>query len=119
MDGRARWFMRVSAYAATLIQTTRTPSQHGLESYAEALAFGGSPRASINLIIGARALAFIRGRQYVLPQDVAEILPDVLRHRLVLSYAGIAAGVTPETIIAALLERYPPPRLDLGDRHVA
>jgi MoxR-like ATPase len=109
----------IIAYAATLINATRKPAEHGLGKIAPTLLFGGSPRASINLIIGARALAFIRGRQYVLPQDVAEILPDVLRHRLVLSYEGIAAGVTPETIIAALLERYPPPRLDLGDRHVA
>jgi MoxR-like ATPase len=63
-------------------------------------------------------LALLRGRQYVLPLDVADLLPDVLRHRLVLSYDGIAQDVTPDAIIAALLERYPPPRLDLGDRHV-
>ncbi len=110
---------RVSAYAATLIQATRKPLEHGLEAYAEALAFGGSPRASINLVVGARALAFIRGRQYVLPRDVADLVPEVLRHRLVLSYEGIADGVTAETIIAALLQHYPPPRIDLGDRDVA
>jgi len=110
---------RVTAYAAMLVTATRTPASHGLEALAPFIQFGGSPRASINLILGARALAFIRGRQYALPQDVADLLPDVLRHRLVLSYDGIAAGITPETIIAAVLERYPPPRIDLGDHHVA
>lgn len=109
----------VTAYAATVIQATRKPQEHGLQQIAAALQFGGSPRASINLIVGARALAFIRGRQYVLPQDVADLVPDVLRHRLVLSYEGIANGTTPEAIIDALLQRYQPPRLDLGDRHVA
>jgi MoxR-like ATPase len=109
----------VTAYAATLIQATRKPSEHGLGHLAQALAFGGSPRASINLVVGARALAVLRGRQYVLPRDVADLLPDVLQHRLVLSYDGIASSIAPDTIIAAVLERYPPPRLDLGDRHVA
>jgi len=71
------------------------------------------------LILGARALAFLRGRQYALPQDVAEIAPDVIRHRLVLTYAGIASGVTSETILAALLGRFPPPRIDLGDRYAS
>ncbi len=109
----------VMAYAATLINVTRKPAENGLETFAPAIQFGGSPRASINLVIGARALAYIRGRQYALPRDVAELAPDVLRHRLVLSYEGIAAGITPDDITTALLERYPPPRLDLGDRYAA
>jgi len=109
----------VTAYAAALVNATRHPAQCGLPDFAAAIQFGASPRASINLILGARALAFIRGRQYALPQDVADLVPDVMRHRLVLSYDGIAAGVTPDTILTTLLERYPPPRLDLGDRHVA
>ncbi len=109
----------VMAYAATLVNASRKPSEHGLERLAPAIHFGASPRASINLIVAARALAFIRGRQYILPRDVAELLPDVMRHRLILTYAGVAGDLTPDNIIAALLERYPPPRLDLGDRHVA
>ena len=109
----------VTAYAARLVDATRRPAEHGLGQFAGALQFGGSPRASINLVAGARALAFIRGRTYALPLDVADLAPDVLRHRLVLSYDGIAAGVTPERIVAALLERLPPPRMDLADRHVA
>jgi MoxR-like ATPase len=109
---------RVMAYAATLVTATRDPRAHGLPALAEAIQFGGSPRASINLVLAARALAYIRGRQYALPRDAADLLADVLRHRLVLSYDGIASGITPDTIIAAILERYPPPRIDLGDRYV-
>jgi MoxR-like ATPase len=109
---------RVTAYAATLVTATRKPAEHGLEQHTGSIMFGASPRASIGLIVGARALAFIRGRQYVLPHDVADLLPDVLRHRLVLSYDGIANGITPDDLIAAVLKRYPPMRMDLGDRHV-
>ena len=110
---------RVIAYAATLVTATRTPGEHGLPALAPAVQFGGSPRASINLILGARALALLRGREYALPKDVADLFPDVLRHRLVLSYEGIANGVTPEAVVGAILDRYPPPRIDLGDRDAA
>jgi MoxR-like ATPase len=109
----------VAAYAATLVAATRYPAAHGLEELASAISFGASPRASINLVTGARALAFMRGRNYALPQDVAEIAPEVLRHRLVLSYDGIASGQTSETIGARILERYPPPWMSLGDRRVS
>ncbi len=110
---------RVIEYAVTVVEASRRPNEHGLESIAPAIMFGGSPRASINLIAGARALAFIRGRDYILPQDVAELARDVLRHRLILTYEGIAAGITPDRIVSHLLDRYPPPRMDLGDRYVA
>jgi MoxR-like ATPase len=106
-------------YASTLVSATRTPATSGLPEFAEAISYGGSPRASIHLVAAARALAFIRGRNYVLAHDVADVAPEVLRHRLILSYEGIADGVSPETILARLLERYPPPRLDLGDRHAS
>jgi MoxR-like ATPase len=106
----------VVGYAATLTTATRQPASMGLGEFAPAIAFGGSPRASINLVAAARALAFIRGRTYVLPRDVADVAPEVFRHRLVLTYEGIASGVSPEAIVAALLERHPPPRMDLGDR---
>jgi MoxR-like ATPase len=120
-DAVARVYVdpRVIAYAATLISATRKPADHGLAQLGKSIQFAASRRASINLILGARALAFLRGRQYALPQDVAEIAPDVIRHRLVLSYAGIASGVTSETILAALLGRFPPPRIDLGDRYAS
>jgi MoxR-like ATPase len=109
----------VVAYAARLVAATRRPAEHGLESLAGAIAYGGSPRASINAVLAARALAFARGRRYALPSDVAELIPDVLRHRLVLSYDGLAAGVTAEAAIAAVLEKYPPPHMNLVARDVA
>jgi MoxR-like ATPase len=114
---------RVIAYAAKLVTATRDLAGHGLPRLAPAVQFGGSPRASINLVLGARALALVRGRQYALPRDVAELLPDVLRHRLILSYEGIADGVTPDAVVQALLERFPPPRIEMtgaqDDRVVA
>jgi MoxR-like ATPase len=105
---------RVTAYAAKLVTASRALGSHGLGQYARAVQFGGSPRASINLVLGARALALMRGRDYALPRDVAELVPDVLRHRLILSYEGIAEGVTPDAVIQALLAKLPPPRLELG-----
>jgi MoxR-like ATPase len=106
----------VRAYAATLVSATRHAQAMGLEEVAPAIAYGASPRASINLVAAGRALAFMRGRSYVLPHDVMEVAPEVIRHRLVLTYQGIASGVSPEHIIWRLLEKYPPPRIDLGDR---
>jgi MoxR-like ATPase len=73
-------------YAVKLVSATRRCERYGLRELARYITFGASPRATICLIEGARALAFLRGRQYVLSQDVADIVPDVLRHRLVLSY---------------------------------
>jgi MoxR-like ATPase len=110
---------QVTAYAATLVSATRALAEHGLADVAAAVAFGASPRASINLVAGARALAFIRGRRYVLPKDVADLAPDVLRHRLVLSYEGIASGISTDAVVSAVLARFPAPRIDLGDRHGA
>ena len=109
----------VTAYAATLVNATRKLRESGLEGWAPAVAFGASPRASINLITAARALAFIRQRSYVLPYDVADLAPDVMRHRIVLTYDGIANGVTADSIVKAVLQRFQPPRIDLGDKHVA
>ena len=108
----------VLAYAAKLTTATRNPSESGLAEFATAIAYGASPRATIHLVAASRALALIRGRQYVLPQDVADLAPEVIRHRLLLSYEGIAAGVDSEQVIGELLERNPPPRIDLRDRAV-
>ncbi len=109
----------VIAYAAALAAATRSAAAAGLAEFAPAIAYGASPRASIHLVVAARALAFIRGRGYVLGHDVADVAPEVLRHRLVLSYDGIADGVSPDAIVGRLLERYPPPRIDLADRHAS
>ena len=109
----------VAGYAATLVAATRRPDTYGLGDLAPAISFGASPRASINLVVAARALAFLRGRNYALPHDVADVAPEVLRHRLVLSYDGIASGVTAEMIVGRVLERYPPPWISFGDRRNA
>ena len=98
------------AYAARLVTASRALAEHGLPALAPAVQFGGSPRASINLVLGARALALVRGREYALPRDVAELLPDVLRHRLILSYEGIADGVTPDAVVARAARAVPAAR---------
>ncbi len=82
------------------------------------LTFGASPRGSIGLVEAARALAFLRGRPYALPQDMVDIVPDVLRHRLVLSYEALAEGVSPDDLIRRVLQALPPPQQGL-QTHVA
>jgi len=104
------------SYATSLAVATRKPAEMGLDEFAGAIAYGASPRASIHLVEAARALAFIRGRTYVLGHDVEDVAPEVLRHRIVLSYDGLADEVSTEAIVARVLERHPAPRLDLADR---
>jgi MoxR-like ATPase len=101
----------IVTYAVNLVGATRIPASVGLGELAGYLTYGGSPRASINLVLGARALAYLRGRDYVLPSDVAELAPDVLRHRLVLSYQALADNVVPDTIIKAVLRATPAPEV--------
>jgi MoxR-like ATPase len=91
-------------YAVKLVAATRTPGSYGLEDIARYISFGASPRATINLIEGARALAFLRGRPYVLPEDVTDLVPDVLRHRLVLSYEALSDGQTPDQLVTRILQ---------------
>jgi MoxR-like ATPase len=110
---------QVVAYAATLVAATRRPAAHGLAELSGAIQYGASPRASINLVAGARALAFLRGRRYALATDVAHLAPEVLRHRLVLTYESVAAGGSPDAAVGLILERHPAPRLDLRDRDAA
>ena len=88
-------------YAVRLAATTRQPDKY--------LTYGASPRASIHMIECARALAFLRGRDYALPQDVVDMVPDVLRHRLVLSYEALAEGLTPDELIKRLMQKVRPP----------
>ena len=107
-------------YVVRLVNATRDPKAYGLGEVAKYITYGASPRASINLIVGARALAYMRGRDYVLATDVLELVPDVLRHRLVLSYEALSDDVTPDAIVTKALERIPlPPKVlarDLGRR---
>ena len=92
-------------YAVRLAAATRHPERCGAASLSKYIAFGASPRGSIHLIEGARALAFLRGRDYVLPEDVSDLAPDVLRHRLVLTYDALADGKTPDDVIMEVMRR--------------
>jgi MoxR-like ATPase len=96
-------------YAVRLAAATRQPDRYGVVDFAKYVTFGASPRASIHLIEGARALAYLRGRDYVLPDDVSDLAPDVLRHRLVLSYEALADGLTPDQLVHKIMQRIPPP----------
>ena len=96
-------------YAVKLVAATRDPARFGLPDLARYLTFGASPRATIGLIEGARALAFLRGRGYALPQDVVDLVPDVLRHRLVLSYEALAEGLSADQLIEKILRAVPVP----------
>jgi MoxR-like ATPase len=87
-------------YAVKLVGATRRPDKHGLGELGKYLSYGASPRASIALVEAARALAFMRGRGYVLPEDLGDLAADCLRHRLVLSYEALAEGLTADALIA-------------------
>ncbi|HEY4370879.1 MAG TPA: MoxR family ATPase [Burkholderiales bacterium] len=101
-------------YAVRLVAATRTPEKYGLKDFAQYISFGASPRATINLIEGARALAFLRGRHYALPEDVTDLVPDVLRHRLVLSYAALSDGQTPDALVRRILQAVTAPEKPLN-----
>ncbi len=96
-------------YAVRLVSATRTPEKHGLKDLTRFITFGASPRATINLTEGARALAMLRGRSYVLPEDMTDLVPDVLRHRLVLSYEALSEGLSADTVIARIMAKVPAP----------
>ena len=95
---------------------TRSPEAAGIAEIGRYVEFGASPRGSISLVVAARALALIRGRDYVLPQDLVDLAHDVLRHRLVLSYEAIATGVAEDTLIDAALAAVPAPQLEVVER---
>ncbi len=94
---------RIRSYIVSLVTATRRPADVGLGDLVPLLAFGGSPRASIALAVGTRALALVRGRAFVTPEDVKELAPSVLRHRLVLTYEAEAEGATVDEIIERIL----------------
>ena len=105
----------LNEYIVQIVLATRQPDRYG-DDLRGVLQYGASPRASINLIEGARALAFMRGRTYVLPQDVTDLVPDVFRHRLVLSYEAIAEGITADRVIHRIMRQLPPPEKPLEAR---
>ncbi len=98
-------------YVVRLVTATRAPRQHGMEDVASWVSYGASPRASLGLIAASRALALIRGRDYVLPQDVLDVTADVLRHRLVLSYDALADGVPADHVVRRILQTVPLPQV--------
>jgi MoxR-like ATPase len=102
-------------YAVRLAVSTRIPDRFGMPELARYITYGASPRASINLILTGRALAFVRGREYVLPEDVLDMAADVMRHRLVLSYEALSDGVTPDGILSTILGRVAPPTVPLRE----
>ena len=104
-------------FAVKLAAATRDPAAHGLPDLAKFLSFGVSPRGPIHLVEGARALAQLRGRSYVLPQDVVDLVPDVFRHRLVLTYEALAEGITADELIHRFLRKVPAPEKPL-ETHV-
>jgi MoxR-like ATPase len=94
---------KIEKYVIDLVFATREPSRYGFADLERFITYGASPRASINLVLAARAMAFLRGRNYVVPQDVKDIAPDVLRHRIIPSYEADAEGMTVDGIIGRLL----------------
>jgi MoxR-like ATPase len=104
-------------YAVRLAAATRQPERYGLADLAKYLSFGASPRGPIHLVEGARALAYLRGRTYALPEDVTDLVPDVFRHRLVLTYEALAEGMTADTLILRTMQRIPAPERPL-EAHV-
>ncbi|MBB2946356.1 MoxR-like ATPase [Actinoplanes lutulentus] len=99
----------LAEYVVRLVAATRDPARFGLPDVAGQLAYGASPRATLGLVAAARALALLRGRDYVLPGDLVDIAPDVLAHRLVLAFDAVADGVQPETIVHRILDAVTPP----------
>ena len=96
-------------YAVKLVSATRTPGEIGLKDLVPMLTFGASPRATIGLIEGAKALVMMRGRTYALPEDMSDLVPDVLRHRLVLSYEALSEGLSADQIVLRIMAKVPPP----------
>ncbi|MCG5258605.1 MoxR family ATPase [Cupriavidus gilardii] len=104
-------------YAVRVVAATRKPASYGLDDLDRYVTFGASPRATIGLIEGARALALLRGRHYAVPEDVIDLVPDVLRHRLSLSYEAMSDGVTADALIGRIVQAMPVPERPL-ESHV-
>jgi len=97
----------VSQYAVDLVQCTRNPGGFGLDDLSTVVGLGASPRASLNLVRGARALAMMRGRSYTTPQDVFDLAPEILRHRLLLTYDALARDITADHVVQRVLSTVP------------
>jgi MoxR-like ATPase len=102
------------SWTVDIATATRRPRAHGLDDVADYVAFGASPRGPISLVSAGRALAVIRGRDYVVPGDLESLVRDAFRHRLVLSYRALAEEVAPDSILDQVLAKVPVPQIDLG-----
>ncbi len=109
----------VTQYAVALSTATRAPASVGLPDLARYVSFGASPRASINLVLAAKALAYMRGRDHAVPGDVRDLAPDVLRHRLVLSYEALADDVSADDVVGPVVAAVPMPAVPLARREDA
>ncbi len=96
---------KIGKYIVDIVFATRFPDQYGMSDLKEMIGFGGSPRASINLALAARAFAFIKRRGYVIPEDIRAVCHDVLRHRIGLTYEAEANNLTSEEIISEILNK--------------
>ena len=106
-------------YAVRLVSATRNPDRHGLKDLRRFITFGASPRATIGLTEGARALAMLRGRSYALPEDMTDLVPEVLRHRLVLTYEALSEGMNSDAVIAKIMAKIPAPAKPLEHEKLA
>jgi MoxR-like ATPase len=104
------------SWTVDVATATRKPRDHGLEDVADYISYGASPRGPISLVAAGRALALIRGRDYVVPADLEALVRDAFRHRLVLSYRALAEEVAADTILDSVLQAVPAPQIDLGRR---
>ncbi len=99
-------------YVVRIVSATREPEKFGMPDARAWIAYGASPRASLGIIAASRALALVRGRDYVIPQDVVEVIPDVLRHRLVLTYDALADEISSETVVNRILQTVALPQVN-------
>ena len=107
------------SWTVQVATATRRPREFGLEAIADYIAYGASPRGPISLVSAGRALALLRGRDYVVSADLEGLVRDAFRHRLVLSYRALAEEVAPDAILDQVLAAVPVPELELGRRHAA
>ena len=101
------------SYAVALADATRNPAEYGLDEIGPLIAYGASPRGSIGLVQAGRALALLRGRGHVTISDIRDLAPDILRHRIVLSYDGLSEGVTVDELLERVLGAVPRPEAEL------
>ncbi|GIH26700.1 MoxR-like ATPase [Acrocarpospora phusangensis] len=99
----------VADYVVRLVMSTRNPAEYGLRELEETIEIGVSPRATLGLVAAGRALALLRGRDYLLPDDVRDVAVDVMSHRLMLTFDALADGIEPEDVVRQILLSVPPP----------